>query len=185
MAPQIKQIWVYKRINYLLLLLSVRHIGTHQLDLLPSFPQFLDLFEAAGTVVDPTLLTVFFRLLDKLLNILFDGKDSVEDLLGAIGGKVAFVVDNWLVLLGFFLNVLETALNPIYFKKKITDAFPDVLAFILSSCWVIIEHGFQVCVMTLFTGTFVVGRVGEQSIEAKTDQKWFANLFYSLKIRLG
>lgn len=94
MAPQIKQIWIYKRTNYLLLLLSVRHIGTHQLDLLPSFPQFLDLFEAAGTVVDPTLLTVFFRLLDKLLNILFDGKDSVEDLLGAIGGKVAFVVDN-------------------------------------------------------------------------------------------
>ena len=98
---------------YFLLFLGVRHVWAHQLDLFSSFSQFLDFFKAPERVINFTLLSVFLWIFDKFLDICLNGEDSVEDLFGSVGREIAFVIDDGLVLFGFFLNLLKPSLNPV------------------------------------------------------------------------
>lgn len=41
---------------------------------------------------------------------------------------------------------------------------------------IIIKHRLEVGVVTLVAGSLVVDSVGEESVEAKADQEWFADL---------
>jgi hypothetical protein len=98
---------------YFLLFLSIWHVWAHQLNLFSSFSQFLYFFKTPERVIDFTLLSVFLWIFDKFLDICLNGKDSVEDLFGSVGGEITFVIDDRLVLFGFFLNLLKPSLNPV------------------------------------------------------------------------
>ncbi len=63
-------------------------------------------------------------------------------------------------------------------KKTNTNAFFDVDLFKFCSVKVVVEHCFKVSVMTFVARPLVVYRIREESVEAKTYQKWFTNLPY-------
>jgi hypothetical protein len=101
------------QMGYFLLFLGICHIWAHEFDLFSSLSEFLHFFETPERVIDFALLTVFLWIFDKFLNICFNGQDSIEDLFGSVGWEIAFVIDDWLVLFGFFLNFLKPSLNPV------------------------------------------------------------------------
>ena len=51
-----------------------------------------------------------------------------------------------------------------------TYALLDVLFFVLAATKVIIEHCFEIGIMTLVARTLVIDSVGEKSVETETDE---------------
>ena len=110
MAPQISQIWV--RMSYLLLLYDCLEVVTHQVDFLPPLSQSLDLFQAAGGVVDLSVLSEDFSLFHHLLDVLIDRQDAVEDLPWPLSAETGLALNGVSILLGLLLGLLQSPLNP-------------------------------------------------------------------------
>jgi hypothetical protein len=61
---------------------------------------------------------------------------------------------------------------------KGTYALLDIPLLVFSTVDVIIEHGLQVGVMAFIAWPLVVDRVGEEGVEAETNQEGFAYLHH-------
>lgn len=85
----------------------------HILDFSPALSESLDFFEAAGTVVDLAVFSENFGLLHHIFDILVDGDNAIEDILGPVAGEGTFCVNNCLVLLDLLLYVHQSFLDPI------------------------------------------------------------------------
>lgn len=57
-----------------------------------------------------------------------------------------------------------------------TDALLNIHPLIVPTIDIIIKHGLEIGIMSLIARPLIVDSIGEESVEAEADQKWFADL---------
>lgn len=110
MAPQISQIWV--RMSYLLLLNHCEKVISHQVNLLASLSQPFYFLQAAGRVIDLSILSKDGCLPHHFLDVLVNGEDAVEYLSWTFSAETGLAFNSILIFLGLLLCLLESPLDP-------------------------------------------------------------------------